>query len=217
MSFLKFSPVRLQLQYHKTIYILINYVFAEEQLAQGAIILHIFGAVYFFTLLTVVCNDFFLPTVECICEDLHLSKDVAAATFMASATTMPEFFTNTISTLITHNDMGVGTVIGSLMFNTLGVAAISGMCLDKPIQLDWWPVVRDCTIYSLNTIILIIITWNNEITFWDTLVLVIFLIIYYLITFNNNRFMNAIRVFVEDKMNCCLSTRYGKFLLLTFL
>lgn len=179
--------------------------------------MHIFGAVYFFTLLAVVCNDFFLPTVECICEDLHLSKDVAAATFMASATTMPEFFTNTISTLITHNDMGVGTIIGSLMFNTLGVAAISGMCLDKPIQLDWWPVVRDCTIYSLNTIILIIITWNNEITFWDALVLVIFLIIYYLITFNNNRFMNAIRVFVEDKMNCCLSTRYGKFLLLTFL
>lgn len=45
---------------------------------------------------------------------------------MASATTMPEFFTNVISTFIAESDMGVGTIIGSLMFNTLGVAAVVG-------------------------------------------------------------------------------------------
>lgn len=35
--------------------------------------LHIFAAFYFFTLLAVVCNDYFLPTVECICEDLKIT------------------------------------------------------------------------------------------------------------------------------------------------
>lgn len=49
-------------------------------------------------------------------------QDVAAATFMAVATTTPEFFTNVISTFITESDVGLGTIIGSLFFNTLGVA-----------------------------------------------------------------------------------------------
>lgn len=46
---------------------------AGEQRLQGAIVLHIFAAFYFFTLLAVVCNDYFLPTVECICEDLKIT------------------------------------------------------------------------------------------------------------------------------------------------
>lgn len=54
-------------------------------------------------------------------------QDVAAATFMAVAGTTPEFFTNTISTFIADSDMGIGTIMGSLLFNTLGVAGIAGL------------------------------------------------------------------------------------------
>lgn len=46
---------------------------------------------------------------------------------MATATTTPELFTNVISTFIAESDMGVGTIIGSLMFNTLGVAAVAAL------------------------------------------------------------------------------------------
>lgn len=45
---------------------------------------------------------------------------------MATATTMPEFFANIIATFITESDMGVGNVVGSLMFNMLIVAALIG-------------------------------------------------------------------------------------------
>ncbi|XP_018797005.1 PREDICTED: sodium/potassium/calcium exchanger 4 [Bactrocera latifrons] len=183
-------------------------LFTVEQLRQGWVVLHVFAAVYFFILLAIICNDYFLPTVECICEDLNLSKDVAAATFMATATSMPEFFTNTISTLITDSDMGLGTIIGSLMFNTLGVAALGALCIKKPVQLDWWPIARDCVIYSFNTIVLIILAWGGYVSFTESCIMMGFLIFYYLLTFNNNKFMPAIRVFVEDKMNCCISKRY---------
>ncbi|XP_067636272.1 sodium/potassium/calcium exchanger 4 isoform X2 [Eurosta solidaginis] len=182
--------------------------FTLEELRQGWVALHAFAAVYFFILLAFICNDYFLPTVECICEDLNLSKDVAAATFMATATSMPEFFTNTISTLITDSDMGLGTIIGSLMFNTLGVAALAAVCIKKPIQLDWWPIARDCVIYSFNTIVLVVLAWGGYVTFVESCIMMGFLIFYYLLTFNNNKFMPAIRVFVEDKLNCCISKRY---------
>jgi len=50
---------------------------------------------------------------------------------MASATTTPEFFSNVVSTFVAESDMGVGTIIGSLLFNTLGVAAIAGLAAVK--------------------------------------------------------------------------------------
>lgn len=49
-------------------------MFVEEQRQQGAVVLHFLGAIYFFTLLAIVCNDYFIPTVECICEDLGISE-----------------------------------------------------------------------------------------------------------------------------------------------
>lgn len=52
-------------------------------------------------------------------------------THFATATTTPEFFTNVISIFIMDSDMGVGTIIGSLMFNTLGVAAVAGLASIK--------------------------------------------------------------------------------------
>ena len=55
---------------------------------------------------------------------------------MATATTIPEFFTNFISTFITDSDMGVSTIIGSLMFNTLGVAAVAGLASVKVCAMN---------------------------------------------------------------------------------
>lgn len=56
---------------------------------------------------------------------------------MAVATTTPELFTNVISTFITESDIGLGTVIGSLLFNTLGVAAVASLAAPKPVQVFW--------------------------------------------------------------------------------
>lgn len=50
---------------------------------------------------------------------------------MAIAGTTPEFFTNTISTFVAESEMGIGTIMGSLLFNTLGVAAVAGLATRK--------------------------------------------------------------------------------------
>ncbi|KAJ6635314.1 Sodium/potassium/calcium exchanger 5 [Pseudolycoriella hygida] len=164
-------------------------IFTNEQRQSGAIFIHLLGAIYFFTFLAVVCNDYFLPSVECICNDLNISKDVAAATFMATATTTPELFTNIISTFIMDSDMGVGTIIGSLMFNTLGVAAIAGLASIQRVKLEWWPITRDSILYSLNLLILIWFSWDSKITLSESIVLVVLYFVYFVILFQNNRIM----------------------------
>jgi Sodium/calcium exchanger protein len=101
--------------------------FPDEQRLNGAIVLHFAVAFYFFIVLYNICSEYFLPSVECICRAMQIPTDVAAATFMALATTIPEFFTNTISTFVTDSDMGIGTIVGSLLFNTLGVSACAAL------------------------------------------------------------------------------------------
>lgn len=46
---------------------------------------------------------------------------------MSVATSCPELFTNVIGTFVTESDLGIGTIVGSSLFNGLGVAAIGGL------------------------------------------------------------------------------------------
>lgn len=55
-------------------FIYLSHPFADAQRERGAVLLHTLGAIYFFTLLAVVVNDYFLPSVEIICEDLNIPK-----------------------------------------------------------------------------------------------------------------------------------------------
>lgn len=59
--------------------------------------------------------------------ELQVTKDVAGATFMAAATSSPELFINVVGTFITEGDLGVGTIVGSAVFNILAVPACCGL------------------------------------------------------------------------------------------
>lgn len=178
-------------------------VFTQEQRLQGAIVLHFIGAIYFFTFLAYVVGEYFLPAVECICEDLNLTQDVAAATFMAIAGTTPEFFTNTISTFIAESDMGIGTIMGSLLFNTLGVAAVAGLATRKPVQLDWWPITRDSIVFAFHVALLIGFAWDGRIYWYESMIIFILLFSYFVVMFQNKPIMKFAKKYIEVKWNLC--------------
>lgn len=58
-----------------------------------------------------VCDDFFVPSLEVISEKMQLSEDVAGATFMAAGSSAPELFTSLMGVL-QETDVGVGTIVG---------------------------------------------------------------------------------------------------------
>lgn len=55
-------------------YFMVRFFITEEQRLQGAIVLHFIGAIYFFTTIGLVINYYFIPSVECICEDLKVTS-----------------------------------------------------------------------------------------------------------------------------------------------
>uniref|UniRef100_A0A3Q0T3C0 Sodium/calcium exchanger membrane region domain-containing protein n=1 Tax=Amphilophus citrinellus TaxID=61819 RepID=A0A3Q0T3C0_AMPCI len=80
-----------------------------------------------FHALAIVCDVYFVPSLEKVSENLQLSQDVAGATFMAAGSSAPELFTSLIGVFITKGDVGVGTIVGSAVFNILVIIGICGI------------------------------------------------------------------------------------------
>jgi Ca2+/Na+ antiporter len=74
--------------------------------------------------LAIICDDFFVPSLEAISEKLHLSEDVAGATFMAAGSSAPELFTS-VAGVAYETDVGIGTIVGSAVFNILVIIALT--------------------------------------------------------------------------------------------
>lgn len=57
-------------------------LFSLEERRNGAIILHIIGVMYMFVALAIVCDEFFVPSLDVIIEYLDITDDVAGGTFI---------------------------------------------------------------------------------------------------------------------------------------
>ncbi|XP_030761401.1 sodium/potassium/calcium exchanger 4-like [Sitophilus oryzae] len=175
--------------------------FTIEQQRHGAVAVCVLVAIYCFTLLAVVCDKYFLPSIERLCEVLNISADVGAATFMSVATSCPELFTNIIATFVTGSELGIGTIVGSSMFNSLGVASIGSLAAAKPIKLDWWPVTRDVCIYMVAISVLVAIVWDNVIYWYEGLTLFIIYFLYFFVMFQNPKISRFVRRTVDKFRN----------------
>uniref|UniRef100_A0A8R1YAY5 Sodium/calcium exchanger membrane region domain-containing protein n=1 Tax=Pristionchus pacificus TaxID=54126 RepID=A0A8R1YAY5_PRIPA len=121
--------------------------FTIEQRQRGAVSLHVIGLIYMFVALAIVCDEFFVPSLGVLTEKLAISDDVAGATFMAAGGSAPEFFTSVIGVFVAQNNVGIGTIVGSATFNILCVLAFCTIFSTTVLQLTWWPLFRDVSIY----------------------------------------------------------------------
>ena len=80
---------------------------------------------YMFYLMSVVCDDYLLPAVDAISARFHIPDDVAGATLVAFACNGPELLTNSCSIYLNDESVGIGTIVGSAIFNVL---VITGCC-----------------------------------------------------------------------------------------
>jgi len=146
-------------------------LFTVEQRRQGAITLHILGVIYMFVALAIVCDEFFVPSLDVIIEKLDIADDVAGATFMAAGGSAPELFTSVIGVFVSFDDVGIGTIVGSAVFNILFVIGMCAIFSRTVLTLTWWPLFRDCTFYSISLITLIIFFRDNNIHWYEALTL----------------------------------------------
>ncbi|XP_049591278.1 sodium/potassium/calcium exchanger 2 isoform X7 [Syngnathus scovelli] len=146
-------------------------LFNIQQRRRGAVILHMFGMIYMFIALAIVCDEFFVPALTVITEKLTISDDVAGATFMAAGGSAPELFTSIIGVFISHSNVGIGTIVGSAVFNILFVIGMCAIFSKEILNLTWWPLFRDVSFYILDLILLIVFFLDNFISVWESITL----------------------------------------------
>ena len=90
---------------------------------------------YTFLGLAIVCDEYFVESLEQISAVLNLSDDVAGATFMAAGSSAPELFTAIITIFIAPGEQGVGTIVGSAVFNICVIIGLTALCAGQVLQL----------------------------------------------------------------------------------
>lgn len=166
-----------------------------EQRKNGGIIVHILLTMYLFCAIAIVCDEYFVQSLNRISKDLQLKDDIAGATFMAAGSSSPELFTSLIGALIAKSDVGVGTIVGSAVFNVLFIVSICALAAKSVLHIDWFPITRDCFCYTLAIIALILCIEDGQVHWYEATVLLGLYLGYILIMYFNEK----IEFFIRSK------------------
>lgn len=170
-----------------------------------ALFLYIPVVFIMFVGLAIVTDDFFVAALEAICERLSLSEDVAGATFMAAGSSAPELFTSLLAVFVTKDDVGVGTIVGSAVFNILVIIGLSAALAGSVLHLDWRSLARDSFFYVLSIIALLVVLLGpsrGEVTWWEGLCMVAVYGLYIaFMKFGNGPYMRATEKYVSKPGN----------------
>ena len=171
--------------------------------AKGEMVpLYLLIILYCFLGLAIVCDELFVPALEIMAEKMELSNDVAGATLMAAGGSAPELATSLYGTFA-GSDVGMGTIVGSAVFNVLfviGMCAMATPAQHAPLRLTWWPLARDCTYYLITLIALAIwfkVTSPGVIEAWEAAVQLLLYFGYVFLMKNSE----ALEAYVKGKLN----------------
>ncbi|XP_031663795.1 sodium/potassium/calcium exchanger 3-like isoform X3 [Oncorhynchus kisutch] len=159
-----------------------------------------------FYALAIVCDDYFVPSLEKISENLQLSEDVAGATFMAAGSSAPELFTSLIGVFITKGDVGVGTIVGSAVFNILVIIGVCGIFAGQTVVLTWWSLFRDSTYYIFSVLALILVIFDAKVVWWEAVLLMTMYGVYIVIMKFNSQLLGCVTRCFGSPGQCCLGS-----------
>ncbi len=153
------------------------------------LILSVVGMFAIFYTLAILCDEFFVPSLDLIAKRLKMSSDVAGATLMAVGSSAPELFTSLFAVLRPGDtaNVGAGTIVGSAIFNILVIIGASAMY--RGAKLTWQPVIRDMLFYVISIIALLYAFWDGRISQWEAIGFVAMYVLYVIVVANWKRIL----------------------------
>jgi len=162
-------------------------LFTKDQLKSGFVVFHVVGVLYMFYALAIVCDEYFVPSLELIIDRFEISNDVAGATLMAAGGSAPELFTSLIGVFFANSDVGTGTIVGSAVFNVLFVIAACAFASEKALSLTAWPLIRDTFFYSIGLAMLVGFFVDSYVEWYEALFLFLWYLAYVLFMKYNSK------------------------------
>ncbi|WLE98086.1 MAG: calcium/sodium antiporter [Candidatus Electrothrix communis] len=132
-----------------------------DLITAGGCLLIMLTAIY---ILAIMTDEYFIPSLDHISHLLDLPHNVAGASLMAMGSSAPELaiaLTSLFQGSGEHSDVGVGTIVGSAVFNILVITGASALA--RPAKITLSVVIRDCLVYVLSIGLLLFTFYDGQI------------------------------------------------------
>ena len=122
-------------------------------------------------ILAVVTDKFFIPSLDVISRRLKLSDEVAGASLMAIGSSAPELAIALIALFTSggaHSDVGIGTIVGSAVFNILVITGVSAVVAGG-LHVHVFAVRRDIFYYLISILYLGLVFFDGHVSLIEAL------------------------------------------------
>jgi cation:H+ antiporter len=107
-----------------------------------------------------ISSQFLVEGAIFIARSLHVSEAVIGLTIIAFGTSLPELAAALTSALREEDDLAIGNVIGSNMFNILGVLGIAAVT--KPVDVELLMLKQDFPVMFLFSVLLFFMAYGIQ-------------------------------------------------------
>ncbi len=122
-------------------------------------------------ILAVITDRFFIPSLDAISTRLKLSDEVAGASLMAMGSSAPELAIALMALFSgggQHSDVGIGTIVGSAVFNILVITGVSAVVAGG-LHIHVFAVRRDIIYYLVSIGYLALIFFDGGVSLIEAL------------------------------------------------
>ena len=116
--------------------------------------------------LAVITDRFFIPSLDAISTRLKLSDEVAGASLMAMGSSAPELAIALMALFSgggQHSDVGIGTIVGSAVFNILVITGVSAVVAGG-LHIHVYAVRRDIFYYLVSIGYLALVFFDGHVS-----------------------------------------------------
>ncbi|CAK8723205.1 Solute carrier family 24 (Sodium/potassium/calcium exchanger), member 5 [Candidatus Electrothrix aarhusensis] len=138
-------------------------------------------------ILAIMTDEYFIPSLDYISHQLNLPHNVAGASLMAMGSSAPELaiaLTALFQGNGEHSDVGIGTIVGSAVFNILVITGASALA--RPAKITLAVVIRDCLVYVMSIVLLLFTFYDGQIHPFEALSFLVLYASYLLILYKWN-------------------------------
>lgn len=142
--------------------------------SHGGIALYLLGVLFCLIAIATICEEDFKNSIICLARGLKMPPDIAGATLMAAGTSSPELFASLVALGATSDDVGSGTIVGSVVFNTMIIIGGSAIFSPGPtLPLSPAVMYRDSFWNAVSITFLLTSFWDATIMWYEALVAVL--------------------------------------------
>jgi len=130
--------------------------------------------------LAVVTDKFFIPSLDEISRRLKLSDEVAGASLMAIGSSAPELAIALMALFTAggaHSDVGIGTIVGSAVFNILVITGISAVVAGG-LHIHIFAVGRDIVYYLISILYLGLVFFDGQVSLIEAILGLVGYVVY---------------------------------------